>query len=179
MNQHTIQTKAEMLIRKPVAEVFEAFINPEITSKFWFTRGSGRLEAGKQVQWDWEMYDISIPVTVQAIEPNKNLVVLSSPLFAIDFAPAPPATLHDLPTPSRTRRRLVGRRSLLYQGVWTARAGCWFGGASSWPLLAHRLDRTDAAWSRLHRSAARACAPLHSAPLSAAYLPRASVHRTV
>jgi len=41
MNQHTIQTKAEMLIRKPVAEVFEAFINPEITSKFWFTRGSG------------------------------------------------------------------------------------------------------------------------------------------
>jgi uncharacterized protein YndB with AHSA1/START domain len=43
MNQHTIQTKAEMLIRKPVAEVFEAFINPEITSKFWFTSGSGRL----------------------------------------------------------------------------------------------------------------------------------------
>ena len=30
--------KAEMLIRKPVAEVFEAFINPEITTKFWFTK---------------------------------------------------------------------------------------------------------------------------------------------
>ncbi len=26
--------KAEMLIRKPVAKVFEAFINPEITRKF-------------------------------------------------------------------------------------------------------------------------------------------------
>ena len=26
--------KAEMLIRKPVAEVFEAFVNPAITSKF-------------------------------------------------------------------------------------------------------------------------------------------------
>jgi uncharacterized protein YndB with AHSA1/START domain len=75
MNQHTIQTKAEMLIRRPVAEVFEAFVNPEITSKFWFTSGSGRLEAGKQIQWDWEMYDISIPVTAKAIEPNKRIVI--------------------------------------------------------------------------------------------------------
>lgn len=64
-----------MLIRKPIADVFEAFINPDITTKFWFTRSSGRLEAGKQVQWDWEMYGISIPVTVQAIEPNKRILI--------------------------------------------------------------------------------------------------------
>ena len=38
--------KAEMLIRKPAAEVFEAFVNPAITSKFWFTKGSGRFEEG-------------------------------------------------------------------------------------------------------------------------------------
>jgi uncharacterized protein YndB with AHSA1/START domain len=37
--------KAEMLIRKPSAEVFEAFVNPEVTTKFWFTKSSGRLEA--------------------------------------------------------------------------------------------------------------------------------------
>jgi uncharacterized protein YndB with AHSA1/START domain len=73
MNQDTVQSKAEMLIHKPVAEVFEAFINPDITSKFWFTKGSGRLEAGKQVQWDWEMYDMSIPVTVHAIESDKRI----------------------------------------------------------------------------------------------------------
>ncbi|HTE20952.1 MAG TPA: polyketide cyclase, partial [Armatimonadota bacterium] len=35
--------KTGMLIRKPVAVVFEAFVNPEITAQFWFTRGSGRL----------------------------------------------------------------------------------------------------------------------------------------
>ena len=39
--------KAEMLIRKPVAEVFEAFVDPGVTSKFWFTRGSGRLQPGQ------------------------------------------------------------------------------------------------------------------------------------
>ncbi len=67
--------KTGMLIRKPVADVFEAFINPEITTKFWFTKSSGGLEVGKQVQWDWEMYGISIPVTTKTIEPNKRIVI--------------------------------------------------------------------------------------------------------
>jgi uncharacterized protein YndB with AHSA1/START domain len=40
--------RAEMLIRRPVSEVFEAFVDPAITSRFWFTRGSGRLELVKQ-----------------------------------------------------------------------------------------------------------------------------------
>jgi uncharacterized protein YndB with AHSA1/START domain len=66
---------AEMLIRRPVAEVFEAFINPATTSKFWFTSSSGRLETGKQVQWDWEMYDFSVQVTVLAIEEQKRILI--------------------------------------------------------------------------------------------------------
>ena len=67
--------KTGMLIRKPVADVFEAFVNPDITTRFWFTKGSGRLEAGKEVQWEWEMYGISIPVTVKAIEPHKRILI--------------------------------------------------------------------------------------------------------
>ncbi|HEX2619476.1 MAG TPA: SRPBCC family protein [Phototrophicaceae bacterium] len=75
MNQDTIKAQAAMLIRKPVADVFEAFINPEITTKFWFTRGSGRLEAGKQIQWDWEMYNASAQVNVKTIEANQRILV--------------------------------------------------------------------------------------------------------
>src|SRR5215471_1936407 len=64
-----------MLIRKPVAEVFNAFINPEITTKFWFAKSSGKLEQGKEVQWEWEMYEISVPVTVKTLEPNRRIVI--------------------------------------------------------------------------------------------------------
>lgn len=64
-----------MLIRRPVAEVFEAFVDPEIITRFWFTKSSGRLETGKQVQWDWEMYDISIPVTVKAVDPDRRILI--------------------------------------------------------------------------------------------------------
>ena len=69
------RTKTGMLIRRPVADVFEAFINPDVTMQFWFTKSSGKLEVGKQVQWDWEMYGISIPVTVRRIESNRRMVM--------------------------------------------------------------------------------------------------------
>ena len=68
-------TNTGILIRKPVAEVFEAFVNPDITTKFWFIKSSGRLEAGKQVQWEWEMYGGSAPVTVKTIEGKKRIVI--------------------------------------------------------------------------------------------------------
>jgi uncharacterized protein YndB with AHSA1/START domain len=68
-------TRTGMLIRRPAADVFEAFVNPDITTKFWFTKSSGRLDVGKQVEWEWEMYSISIKVTAKAIEPNKRIVI--------------------------------------------------------------------------------------------------------
>lgn len=64
-----------MLIRQPAAEVFAAFIDPAITSRFWFTKSTGRLETGKHVTWTWEMYNVSIEVNVKEIEPNKRIVV--------------------------------------------------------------------------------------------------------
>lgn len=64
-----------MLIRRPVAEVFAAFVDPAITSKFWFSNGSDRLEQGKAVEWTWEMYGFSVPVKVLAREENKRILV--------------------------------------------------------------------------------------------------------
>lgn len=54
--------KTAMLIRTPVGDVFEAILNPEVTTDFWFTKATGGLEVGKRVQWDWQMYNVSIDV---------------------------------------------------------------------------------------------------------------------
>src|SRR5690242_1236125 len=70
-----LSAKSEMLIRRPVAQVFEAFVDPGITSKFWFTGGSGILEPGKTVRWDWEMFGFSTTATVKAIERNRRILV--------------------------------------------------------------------------------------------------------
>jgi uncharacterized protein YndB with AHSA1/START domain len=67
--------KAEMLVRKPVHEVFEAIADPAITSQFWFSRGSGPLEPGARVEWEWEMYGFTVPATVRAFEQDRRIVV--------------------------------------------------------------------------------------------------------
>lgn len=67
--------KTAMLIRRPVAEVFDAFINPNITTQFWFTKSTGGLEAGEKVEWSWEMYDFSIEVQVKAVELNRRIQI--------------------------------------------------------------------------------------------------------
>lgn len=65
----------QMIIKKPVKEVFEAFVNPDITSKIWFTKSSGRLEPGANVKWEWEMYKLSTVAKVKEFEQDKRLVV--------------------------------------------------------------------------------------------------------
>lgn len=42
--------RAEMVIRGPVGEVFRAFVDPEVTTRFWFTESSGPLEPGAEVR---------------------------------------------------------------------------------------------------------------------------------
>ncbi len=78
--------EAQMLIRRPVSEVFQAFINPEITTNFWFTKSSGKLEPGKTVTWEWEMYGISTEVSVKEIEENETIKIeWGDPATTVDF----------------------------------------------------------------------------------------------
>jgi uncharacterized protein YndB with AHSA1/START domain len=67
--------KAQMLIRKPVSQVFEALVDPALTSRFWFSKGSARLEAGAKVLWEWEMYGVSTEADVKAVEENRRILV--------------------------------------------------------------------------------------------------------
>ncbi|MDG0809300.1 SRPBCC family protein [Cohnella rhizosphaerae] len=64
-----------MLVRRPVEEVFEAFVDPSVTTRFWFTKSSGRLAEGARVRWEWEMYGAAAEVDVLAIEPNRRIKI--------------------------------------------------------------------------------------------------------
>jgi len=75
-----------MLIRKPAEKVFEAFIDPAITKNFWFTKGSDRLEVGKTITWEWEMYNVSTRVFVKEIVKNQKISIdWDEPPTTVDF----------------------------------------------------------------------------------------------
>lgn len=65
--------ESQMLIRKPLNEVFEAMINPEITSKFWFTKSSGRVEPGKTLEWEWGQFGVSDMVDILEVNSNEYI----------------------------------------------------------------------------------------------------------
>ncbi len=62
-----------MLIHRPVREVFEAFVDPAITTRFWFTESTGRLEPGAEVTWTWSMYGVSDRIRVHEFEPDRRV----------------------------------------------------------------------------------------------------------
>jgi uncharacterized protein YndB with AHSA1/START domain len=64
-----------MLIRKPAGDVYEAFVDPAVTSRFWFSRGSDRLDAGGPVRWTWDAHGVTVDVRVRQLEPNRRIVI--------------------------------------------------------------------------------------------------------
>ena len=83
-NNPAVET--QMLIRRPAAQVFQAFIDPAITTNFWFTKSSGPLEAGKTVTWEWEMYGVSAQVFVKEIIQDQKIVIeWGTPATTVEF----------------------------------------------------------------------------------------------
>ena len=80
----TVET--QMLIRKPVDEVFMAFTDPAITTHFWFTHSSGKLEKGKTIEWKWAMYGVSTEVRVKELIPNEKIATeWGDPAVSVDY----------------------------------------------------------------------------------------------
>lgn len=64
---------AEMQIRRPVSVVFDAFTDPAVTTRFWFTKSTGPLLEGGEITWTWEMYNFSLPIRTLTLEAGKRL----------------------------------------------------------------------------------------------------------
>jgi uncharacterized protein YndB with AHSA1/START domain len=65
--------ETRMLIRRSPHSVFEALADPSITTRFWYTKSSGRMEEGAELTWEWEMYGVCEKVWVREVEPDRRI----------------------------------------------------------------------------------------------------------
>ncbi len=78
--------ECQMMVRRNVSEVFQAFIDPEVTTKFWFDRSSGKLVQGNSVRWYWDMYGAQADIHVQEIIADKKIsITWDDPPVQVDF----------------------------------------------------------------------------------------------
>ncbi len=57
-----------VLIRRSPHDVFEALADPSITTKFQYTRSSGRMTEGAELTREWEMYRVSGKAWIKEVE---------------------------------------------------------------------------------------------------------------
>ena len=65
--------EASMLIRRPPAEVFTAFVNPMMLRKFWLSDASGPLAPGARVKWTFMVPGAVADVVVRRFEAPHHL----------------------------------------------------------------------------------------------------------
>ena len=69
----TLKFQVQLKIRKPVAEVFEAVVDPKKLSSYFLERSSGRLEPGAKLKWKFAEMDRELDVVVDAVEKNRRI----------------------------------------------------------------------------------------------------------
>jgi uncharacterized protein YndB with AHSA1/START domain len=62
-----------MLVRRAPHDVFEALADPSVTTRFWYTKSTGRMTEGAELTWEWEMYRTSGRVWVQQVQPGRRI----------------------------------------------------------------------------------------------------------
>ena len=71
MTPSTLAIKATLQIQKQPSEVFEAIVDPEKMANYFISRGSGRMEEGRQINWRFPEFDFEFPIRVGKIEPDR------------------------------------------------------------------------------------------------------------
>lgn len=60
-----------VLIRRKSHDVFEALADPRITTRFWYSKSSGRMVEGAELIWEWEMYGVQGHVRVDKVDVDR------------------------------------------------------------------------------------------------------------
>lgn len=73
MNEQSLEIKTTIQISKPADEVFEAIADPVLMSGYFILKGSGRLEEGKTVMWQFPEWEMEFPVRAGKIEKDRYI----------------------------------------------------------------------------------------------------------
>jgi len=73
MSEIKLEVKVALQIQKPVSEVFEAIVNPELMSNYFISKSTGRMEEGSELSWNFPEFEIDFSIRVGKIEKDKYI----------------------------------------------------------------------------------------------------------
>ncbi len=89
MKEKMLKIKAAIHVQKPIHDVFEAIVDPEIMSKYFIKEGSGRLEEGAVIKWQFPEFDFQFDIRVSRIKEDKTISFywadVKGPITLVEF----------------------------------------------------------------------------------------------
>jgi len=73
MEKQLLEIKTRLQINKPDHEVFEAIVDPEKMSNYFISKSSGRMETGKQIDWQFPEFENDFMIRVGPVEADKYI----------------------------------------------------------------------------------------------------------
>ena len=73
MDDTVLEIKTALQILRPAHDVFEAIVDPVKMSNYFISKGSGRMEEGREVTWKFPEFDFEFPVRVGKIETERYI----------------------------------------------------------------------------------------------------------
>ena len=68
-----LEIKAALQILKPVADVFEAIVDPDKMKNYFISESNGYMKEGESLIWKFPEMDIQFPVVIGKIEKDKYI----------------------------------------------------------------------------------------------------------
>ena len=66
-------TNVELLIRRPAAEAYRAFVEPEVLTQFWLRKSSGPLTPNGKVRWEFLVAGAAATLEVRSMVENQRI----------------------------------------------------------------------------------------------------------
>jgi len=73
MKDQKLEINTSIQVLKPVSEVFEAIVNPELMSNYFISKSTGRMEEGRVLMWRFPEFDMEFPIRVGKTEKDKYI----------------------------------------------------------------------------------------------------------
>lgn len=65
--------EVQLKIQKPIADVFDAVVNPKKLTGYFIQTASGPLAEGKTVMWSFAEHPVPFPVTVREVKKDQRI----------------------------------------------------------------------------------------------------------
>ncbi len=81
-----LTSEASIQIQKPLAEVYEAIVDPRHMTHYFIAESTGRLETGIDVKWKFPEFEERFPIRHVRLQPHRSLSFIWDPETVVDLS---------------------------------------------------------------------------------------------